>query len=62
MKKKGHAISQAAVKLDDNDRIIDDEVVARFNGDTIYVNVKKSIMSMLLQVKLLQLQQVVFRS
>ena len=38
---KGHAISQAAVKLDDNDRIIDDEVVARFNGDTIYVKREK---------------------
>ncbi|MBD8922524.1 DNA-directed RNA polymerase subunit beta [bacterium] len=34
---RGHAISQAAVKLDDNNRIIDDEVVVRVNGDTVYV-------------------------
>ena len=34
---KGHAISQAAVKLDDNNKIIDDEVVVRVNGDTVYV-------------------------
>ena len=38
---KGHAISQAAVKLDDNNKIIDDEVVARYNGDTIYVKREK---------------------
>ena len=34
---RGHAISQAAVKLDDNNKIIDDEVVVRVNGDTVYV-------------------------
>ena len=34
---RGHAISQAAVKLDENKRIVDDEVVVRVNGDTVYV-------------------------
>ncbi len=34
---RGHAISQAAVKLDDDNRIVDDEVVVRVNGDTVYV-------------------------
>ena len=38
---KGHAISQAAVKLDDDNKIVDDEVVARYNGDTIYVKREK---------------------
>ena len=38
---KGHAISQAAVKLDDDNRIVDKEVVARYNGDTIYVKREK---------------------
>ena len=38
---KGHAISQAAVNLDENGRIIDDEVVVRVNGDTVYVKREK---------------------
>ncbi len=38
---KGHAISQASIKLDENNKIIDEEVIARFNGDTIYVEREK---------------------
>ena len=34
---RDYYISQATVKLDDNNRIVDDEVVVRLNGDTVYV-------------------------
>ena len=34
---KDYYISQATVKMDENNRIIDDEVIVRLNGDTVYV-------------------------
>ncbi len=30
-------ISQATIKLDDNNRIVEDEVIVRMNGDTVYI-------------------------
>ena len=34
-------ISQATVKLDDNNRIVEDEVIVRLNGDTVYISREK---------------------
>ena len=34
---KDYYISQATVKLDENNKIVDDEVIVRMNGDTVYV-------------------------
>ena len=37
---KDFYISQATIALDDNNAIVDDEVIARLNGDTVYVDKK----------------------
>ena len=37
---KDYYISQATIKLTENNEIVDDEVIARINGDTVYVDKK----------------------
>ena len=38
MKKKDYYISQATIAINENNEIVDDEVIARLNGDTVYVD------------------------
>ena len=37
---KDYYISQATIKLTENNEIVDDEVIARINGDTVYIDKK----------------------